>query len=135
MVYLCFYAKILLTKPWFCSLSHVREEHAHFLMPNGCAISSSLQGQWVQLQFSMEEFKLKYNLKLIKTIFQTYYLFPMFTLHMHVIASYIRTEIDLNLAILLDFSPIMPAFCLLLSYSYYSNNFAGEIDGSLNDNP
>jgi len=32
---------------------------------------------------------------------------------------------------LLDFSPIMPAFCLLLLYSYYSNNFAGKIDASL----
>jgi len=35
------------------------------------------------------------------------------------------------LAILVNFSPILPAFCLLLSYSYYSNNFAGEIDGPL----
>ena len=33
---------------------------------------------------------------------------------------------------MLKFAPIMPAFCLLLLYSYYSNNFAGEIDGSLN---
>ena len=32
---------------------------------------------------------------------------------------------------LLDCAPIMPVFCLLLLYSYYSNNFAGEIDGSL----
>ena len=40
-------------------------------------------------------------------------------------------EIDLSLAVLVNFSPILPAFCLLLSYSYYSNNFAGEIDGSL----
>ena len=32
---------------------------------------------------------------------------------------------------MLKFAPIMPAFCLLLLYSYYANNFAGEIDGSL----
>ena len=32
---------------------------------------------------------------------------------------------------LVDFPPIMPAFCLLLYSSYYSNNFAGIIDWSL----
>jgi len=32
---------------------------------------------------------------------------------------------------LLDFSTIMPAFCLLLYSSCYSNNFAGIIDWSL----
>jgi len=31
--------------------------------------------------------------------------------------------------VLHDFSPIMPEFCLLLSYSYYLNHFAGEING------
>ena len=30
--------------------------------------------------------------------------------------------------ILLKFTPIMPAFCLLLLYSDYSNNFANKID-------
>jgi len=29
----------------------------------------------------------------------------------------------------------MPAFCLLLFYSYYSNNFAGKIDASLLHSP
>ena len=33
--------------------------------------------------------------------------------------------------ILLEFCPIMLAICLLLYSSYYSNNFAGEIDRSL----
>ena len=32
---------------------------------------------------------------------------------------------------MLKFAAIMPAFCLLLLYSYYANNFAGKIDTSL----
>ena len=36
-----------------------------------------------------------------------------------------------NKAFLLDFAPIMPAFCSLLLPSDYSNNFARKIDASL----
>ena len=32
---------------------------------------------------------------------------------------------------MLKFAPIMPAFCLLLLYSSYANNFARKIDASL----
>ena len=32
---------------------------------------------------------------------------------------------------MLKFAPIMPAFCLLLLYSYYASNFSGKIDASL----
>ena len=32
---------------------------------------------------------------------------------------------------MLEFAPIMPAFCSLLLPSYYSNNFAGKINASL----
>ena len=32
---------------------------------------------------------------------------------------------------MLKFAPIMPAFCFLLLYSYYANNFAGKIEASL----
>ena len=32
---------------------------------------------------------------------------------------------------MLKFTPIMPAFCLLLLHSYYANNFASKIDASL----
>ena len=33
--------------------------------------------------------------------------------------------------ILLQFAPTMPAFCLLLLYSYCANNFAGKINAYL----
>ena len=33
---------------------------------------------------------------------------------------------------MLKFAPIMPVFCLLFLYSYYTNNFASKIDAYLN---
>ena len=43
----------------------------------------------------------------------------------------ISGEVIFPLQMTFKVAPTMPAFCLLLLYSYYSNNFAGEIDASL----